>query len=83
MPAAIRRTARAQFGDGVIVTPSVGLGASDSRFLRNAGVLSYGIGVLPKPEESVRAPHGPDEGVPANSIAAGVRWLGALVGELQ
>jgi hypothetical protein len=38
--------------------------------------------VLPKPEELIRGPHGPDEGVPASSLATGVRWLGALVREL-
>ena len=83
VPSAIRKVAREQFGDQVTVTPSVGTGATDSRFLRRLGVLSYGIGVLPKPEELKRAPHGPDEGVPAGSLATGVRWLSALVSALQ
>jgi hypothetical protein len=45
--------------------------------------LSYGVGVMPKPEELVRGPHGPDEGAPAASLKTGVEWLGALVRELQ
>jgi hypothetical protein len=46
-------------------------------------VLSYGIGLLAKPEELIRQPHGPDEGVPVGSIATGVKWLSALIQELQ
>jgi acetylornithine deacetylase/succinyl-diaminopimelate desuccinylase-like protein len=83
VPQAIRKAARELWGDKVTVTPSVGTGATDSRFLRRVGVQSYGIGVLPKPEELKRAPHGPDEGVPAASLAVGVRWLSALVTALQ
>jgi acetylornithine deacetylase/succinyl-diaminopimelate desuccinylase-like protein len=83
VPSAIRKVAHELFGDKVVVTPSVGTGATDSRFLRRVGVQSYGIGVLPKPEELRRAPHGPDEGIPAASLAVGVRWLSALVSALQ
>jgi carboxypeptidase PM20D1 len=83
VPRAIRAVAKKRFGDGVVVTAQVGLGATDSRFLRKAGVLSYGVGVMPKPEELTRGPHGPDEGAPAASLAEGVVWLGALVRELQ
>jgi acetylornithine deacetylase/succinyl-diaminopimelate desuccinylase-like protein len=82
VPSAIRKVARAQFGDGVVVSANVGTGATDSRFLRRAGILSYGVGVLPKPEELIRTPHGPDEGVPSSSVATGVGWLRALVHEL-
>jgi acetylornithine deacetylase/succinyl-diaminopimelate desuccinylase-like protein len=83
VPRAIHKIAKQLYGDKVVVSASVGLGASDSRFLRAAGILSYGIGVLAKPEELIRAPHGPDEGAPAASVASGVKWLGALVRELQ
>jgi acetylornithine deacetylase/succinyl-diaminopimelate desuccinylase-like protein len=83
LPDAIRAVAKKLFGAKVTVTPGVGLGATDSRFLRKAGILSYGIGVLPKPEELIRAPHGPDEGFPAGSLAVGVKWLDALVRQLQ
>jgi acetylornithine deacetylase/succinyl-diaminopimelate desuccinylase-like protein len=83
VPKAIHKVAKKLFGDKVVVTATVGLGASDSRFLRKAGVLSYGIGVMPRPEELIRGPHGPDEGAPAASLQTGVEWLGALVRELQ
>jgi len=82
VPQAIHKIAKKLFGAEVVVTASVGLGATDSRFLRAAGVKSYGIGVLPKPEELTRGPHGPDEGVPQSSLGAGVKWLGGLVREL-
>ena len=81
VPSAVRKVARALFGE-VTVTTAVGTGATDSRFLRKIGIQSYGIGLLAKPEELIRAPHGPDEGVPASSVPLGVRWLSALVHEL-
>ena len=83
VPQAIHKVARKLFGAEVVVTATVGLGATDSRFLRKAGVLSYGIGVMPRPEELTRGPHGPDEGAPAGSLKSGVEWLGALVRSLQ
>jgi acetylornithine deacetylase/succinyl-diaminopimelate desuccinylase-like protein len=83
VPKAIHAVAKRMFGPEVVVTATVGLGASDSRFLRKAGVQAYGIGVLGKPEELTRGPHGPDEGFPAPSLASGVEWLEALVRELQ
>jgi acetylornithine deacetylase/succinyl-diaminopimelate desuccinylase-like protein len=83
VPKAIHTVAKKLFGDKVVVTATVGLGATDSRFLRKAGILSYGVGVLAKPEELTRGPHGPDEGAPSASLQKGVEWLGTLVRELQ
>jgi acetylornithine deacetylase/succinyl-diaminopimelate desuccinylase-like protein len=79
---AIKKVAREQLGTGVTISASVGLGATDSRYLRQKGVQAYGIGLLAKPEELIRAPHGPDEGVPAASLARGVKFLRALVHKL-
>ena len=83
VPSAIRKVARARFGAGVTVNAGIGFGATDSRFLRRIGVLSYGIGLFPRPEELRRTPHGPDEAIPTASLATGVGWLSALVSELQ
>ena len=80
--AALRKVADEQFGKTVVVAAGVGLGATDSRFLRKAGIQSYGVGLLPKPEELIRNPHGPDEAVPVASVAMGEKFLRALVREL-
>lgn len=79
---ALDRVSARLFGKAAVVSPSVGLGATDSRYLRELGIHSYGIGVMAKPEELIRAPHGPDEGAPAASVATGVRFLAALVDAL-
>jgi acetylornithine deacetylase/succinyl-diaminopimelate desuccinylase-like protein len=78
---AIVKVAQELFG-AVPVSPSVGTGATDSRFLRRAGVKAYGISVTPKPEELTRSAHGPDEGMPAASIQIGYDFLRGLVREL-
>jgi acetylornithine deacetylase/succinyl-diaminopimelate desuccinylase-like protein len=80
--AALRKVADEQFGKQVVVAAGVGLGATDSRFLRKAGIQSYGVGLMAKPEEQIRNPHGPDEGVPVASVAMGEKFLRALVREI-
>ena len=44
---AVEKATHAIFGPEVPVVARIGLGASDSRFLRKAGILAYGIGVWP------------------------------------
>ncbi len=80
---AVERAARSVFGSDVSVAARVGLGASDSRFLRQVGIQSYGVGLLAKPEELTRTAHGPDEAAPAASFPLGVRYLRAIVQELE
>jgi acetylornithine deacetylase/succinyl-diaminopimelate desuccinylase-like protein len=80
---AVERAAHAIFGADVAIAARVGLGASDSRFLRQVGIQSYGLGLLAKPEELTRNAHGPDEAAPAASFPLGVRFLRAVVAELQ
>src|SRR5262249_44652565 len=75
---AVEKATRAVYGE-VPVIARVGLGASDSRFLRKAGIAAYGIGVLAKPEELIRNAHGPDEGAPVSSFAPGVQFLREIV----
>jgi acetylornithine deacetylase/succinyl-diaminopimelate desuccinylase-like protein len=76
---AVEKAARTVFGADVPVVARIGLGASDSRFLRKAGILAYGIGLLPKPDELTRNAHGPDEAAPASSFPIGVKFLRAIV----
>jgi acetylornithine deacetylase/succinyl-diaminopimelate desuccinylase-like protein len=80
--AAVEKATRAVYGPDVPVVARIGLGASDSRFLRRAGIQSYGIGVLAKPDELVRNAHGPDEAAPASSFPLGVAFLRDIVKEL-
>jgi acetylornithine deacetylase/succinyl-diaminopimelate desuccinylase-like protein len=80
--AAVEKATRAVYGPDVPVVARIGLGASDSRFLRRVGIKSYGIGVLAKPDELVRNAHGPDEGAPAASFPLGVRFLREIVRNL-
>jgi acetylornithine deacetylase/succinyl-diaminopimelate desuccinylase-like protein len=75
---AVEKAARAVYGD-VPVVARVGLGASDSRFLRKAGIGAYGIGLLAKPDELTRNAHGPDEGAPVASFPQGVAFLREIV----
>ena len=80
---AVEKATRAVYGADVPVVARIGLGASDSRFLRRIGIASYGIGVLAKPEENTRNAHGPDEAAPASSFPIGVAFLRAIVKELE
>jgi acetylornithine deacetylase/succinyl-diaminopimelate desuccinylase-like protein len=76
---AVERATRVVYGPDVPVVARLGLGASDSRFLRKVGILAYGIGVLAKPDELTRNAHGPDEAAPASSFPLGVAFLREIV----
>ena len=80
--AAVEKATQAVWGADVPVIGRLGLGASDSRFLRKVGIQSYGIGVMAKPEELTRNAHGPDEAAPASSFPRGYEFLRAIVREL-
>jgi acetylornithine deacetylase/succinyl-diaminopimelate desuccinylase-like protein len=79
---AVEKATRAVWGADVPVIGRLGLGASDSRFLRKAGIASYGVGVMAKPDEMTRNAHGPDEAAPASSFPLGVAFLRTIVREL-
>jgi acetylornithine deacetylase/succinyl-diaminopimelate desuccinylase-like protein len=79
---AVAKATREVLGPDVLVVARIGLGASDSRFLRQIGIGAYGVGLMARPEEVKRAPHGPDEGMPAASFPVGVGFLRAIVKEL-
>ena len=79
-PAAIRAVA-ARFYPGAPVIPTMGRGATDSRFLRHAGIAAYGMRPIATTEEDGRRAHGVDERIPAD-LAPGMEFYRALVLEL-
>jgi acetylornithine deacetylase/succinyl-diaminopimelate desuccinylase-like protein len=67
---------------GAVVYPSMLVGASDSRFLRAAGIRAYGLSANPTSlleDNAGRTAHGPDERVPTKWLDDGVRFLRDVV----
>lgn len=84
VPDAIRTAARKIFGD-VPVVETIMTGASDSRYLRNAGIAAYGIATAPGTLDDVRAgrgAHGADERRAVRWLGPGTEYLRAIVAEL-
>jgi acetylornithine deacetylase/succinyl-diaminopimelate desuccinylase-like protein len=78
VPAAIEKVAHAMF-PRAIVAPSMSTGATDSRHLRGAGFVAYGVSAAPTSIDEGRAghgAHGPDERRP-------VKWLGRAADYLR
>jgi acetylornithine deacetylase/succinyl-diaminopimelate desuccinylase-like protein len=67
-----------QFWPGIRVLPTMSAGATDSRFLRNAGIPSYGHSGLANDIFDVRA-HGKDERVSVKAFFDGQEYLYRLV----
>ena len=67
---------------GIPVIPALSTGASDSRFLRIAGIAAYGINPLALAETDSRRAHGVDERVPVASFRTGMEFFHRLVREL-
>jgi acetylornithine deacetylase/succinyl-diaminopimelate desuccinylase-like protein len=70
---AIEAAARRAFPDAEVV-PILSTGATDSRFLRNKDVPTFGIGTFPIDDEVSKSVHGPDERVPVESFSKGLRY---------
>jgi acetylornithine deacetylase/succinyl-diaminopimelate desuccinylase-like protein len=68
----------AQFWPGIPVIPSMVTGATDGRFLRNAGIPTYGHSGLATDIDDVRI-HGRDERVGVKSFYDGLEYLYRLV----
>jgi acetylornithine deacetylase/succinyl-diaminopimelate desuccinylase-like protein len=68
----------AQFWPGIKLLPTMSAGATDSRFLRNAGIPSYGHSGLANDIFDVRA-HGKDERVSVTAFHQGQEYLYQLV----
>jgi acetylornithine deacetylase/succinyl-diaminopimelate desuccinylase-like protein len=67
-----------EFWPGVPVIPTMGAGATDGSFLRNAGIPTYGTSGLAGDIDDVRA-HGRDERVLVKSFHDGQEYLYRLV----
>jgi acetylornithine deacetylase/succinyl-diaminopimelate desuccinylase-like protein len=66
---------------GVQVTPVMSTGATDSKYLRRAGIPSYGISGMFTDMDDVRA-HGKDERIGVNEFYQGVKFMYALIKEI-
>jgi acetylornithine deacetylase/succinyl-diaminopimelate desuccinylase-like protein len=71
-----------EFWPGVPVVPIMSAGASDGRFLRNAGIPTFGHSGLAGDVDDVRA-HGKDERVAVKSFFEGGEYLYRLVKRLS
>jgi len=77
----IEKVTRDLFGPGVAVIPTMGTGATDSKYLRAAGIAGYGVsGLFGDPNDN-RA-HGKDERVLIKSYYDSEEFLSPLVKEM-
>ena len=66
---------------GVVTVPTMAVGGSDGRYLRSAGIPTYGIQGFFQDRDDVRA-HGRDERMPVQSFFEGQTFLYEMVKEL-
>ena len=71
-----------EYWPGVPVIPSMSAGATDSRFLRAAGIPAYGHTGFARDVDDVRA-HGQDERIGVEAFQTGVAYLYDLVKRLS
>jgi len=71
----------AELWPGVPVVPTMGAGATDSRYFRRAGIAAYGVSGLFHDIDDVRA-HGRDERLGVKQFYEGQAFLGRLVAAL-
>ena len=81
VPVAVGKVVAELWPDAAM-TPVMSLGASDSRFLRPAGIPSYGLVTIPIFEAEGRRAHGADERLPVASLQTGAVFLRRVVEEL-
>jgi acetylornithine deacetylase/succinyl-diaminopimelate desuccinylase-like protein len=78
----IRKVTRDVFGPEVLVIPTMGTGATDSKYLRAVGIAGYGVsGLFGDPNDN-RA-HGKDERVLIRSYYQSEDFLYRLVKEMS
>jgi acetylornithine deacetylase/succinyl-diaminopimelate desuccinylase-like protein len=78
----IEKVTRDMFGPNVAVIPTMGTGATDSRFLRAVGIPGYGVSGLFGDPNDARA-HGKDERVLIKSYYDSQEFLYRLVKEMS
>jgi acetylornithine deacetylase/succinyl-diaminopimelate desuccinylase-like protein len=67
---------------GLPILPFMSRGATDSRFLRAAGIPAYGIEPIPMSDDDARRAHGADERIRADGLRTGIEFLHRLVLEV-
>ena len=77
----IEKVTRDLFGPGVLVIPTMGTGATDSKYLRAVGIPGYGVSGLFGDPNDGRA-HGKDERVLIKSYYESQEFLYRLVKEM-
>jgi acetylornithine deacetylase/succinyl-diaminopimelate desuccinylase-like protein len=81
VPDAIRAAAAEVFPKAPAFTV-MGSGATDSKYLRRAGIPSWGVDVVPQTEADGRRAHGHDERVPVRWIEPGYDFFQRIVRKL-
>jgi acetylornithine deacetylase/succinyl-diaminopimelate desuccinylase-like protein len=84
VPAAVRAAAQRVFGKAPVLE-TLQLGATDSRYLREIGILAYGIHTAPGTLDDVRkgmGAHGANERRPVRWLPDGTTFLREVVREL-
>ncbi|HEY5676664.1 MAG TPA: M20/M25/M40 family metallo-hydrolase [Myxococcales bacterium] len=84
VPSAVRAAAQRVFGNAPVVE-TLQLGATDSRYLREIGILAYGIHTAPGTLDDVRkgmGAHGANERRPVRWLPEGTKFLREVVREL-
>ncbi len=74
----MREAATKIWGTGVTTLTTLSAGATDSRYLRQAGLAAYGIAVAPGTLDDQRkgfGAHGANERRPVRFLADGVQYL--------
>ncbi len=79
---ALAESARAVFGPDVKVFSTLFGATTDSRFLRQRGMLAYNFGLLPNSESDAKRPHGIDERIPVGALKSGSALLQGLIRRL-
>jgi acetylornithine deacetylase/succinyl-diaminopimelate desuccinylase-like protein len=80
-PEAIRKIASETWPAAPVI-PILSLGATDSRFLRAAGIAAYGLNPIALTEDDARRAHGVDERIPVASLRPGLEFFHRLVLEI-
>ncbi len=68
---------------GAVTVPTLSAGATDSRFFREKGVVSYGIIPLLLQPEEIEGLHGKNERVPVDGLEKGAQIVYDIVKQMQ
>jgi acetylornithine deacetylase/succinyl-diaminopimelate desuccinylase-like protein len=73
-----------EMGAGAVpIVPTMSLGATDGRYMRLAGIPTYGLNPIATSKDDHETVHGPDERIPIASVRRGVEFLYRLILELN